>query len=180
MDKDDEIIDSPKDDDNQDVDKDLENTEDIDNDDNVEDETDVTALKEKNKQLFARAKKAEGFVLKNGKWVKKLEKSDTTKKLEAKDTSSEDVLTRDEAMLIAGGVDAEDLEQLKAIQKGTGVSLSEAVKNPMYEAYKEKKVKEAKRKKAQLGAGSGSGGGESDDINKPGLTEEEHRKLWSK
>lgn len=43
----------------------------------VEDTDDVAALKEKlqktseaNKQLFARAKKAEGFELKDGKWVK--------------------------------------------------------------------------------------------------------------
>src|SRR3990167_9936467 len=32
----------------------------------------IEALKEQNKQLFARAKKAEGFTLKDGKWVKEL------------------------------------------------------------------------------------------------------------
>ena len=31
---------------------------------------DVEALKEQNRQLFARAKKAEGFVLQDGKWLK--------------------------------------------------------------------------------------------------------------
>ena len=35
-----------------------------------ESQVDVEALKEQNKQLFARAKKAEGFTLKEGKWVK--------------------------------------------------------------------------------------------------------------
>lgn len=160
--------------------KDDENTEEETEGETLEEETDVDALKEKNKQLFARAKKAEGFVLKDGEWVKKPEKSDTSKKPEAEKTSSnEEALTRDEAILIAGGVDEEDLIQLKAIQKGTGVSLSEAVKNPMYQAYQKEKKAETKRKKAQLGAGGGSSKTD-DDINKQGLTEEEHRKLWSK
>lgn len=56
---------------------DIDPQNDIENDIIVDDNDDVDALKEKfnnvseqNKQLFARAKKAEGFELKEGKWVK--------------------------------------------------------------------------------------------------------------
>lgn len=176
MDKENEDIDSQNNDDDKDIDENLENTEEETEEEYSDEETDVDVLKKQKKDLFVRAKKAETELKKR----KAVDKETVKAKKDDSSNDSEDTLTRDEAMLIAGGVDAEDLEQLKAIRKGTGVSLSEAVKNPMYEAYKEKKVKEAKRKKAQLGAGSGLGGGESDDINKPGLTEEEHRKLWSK
>lgn len=166
--EDEEIITSENDDDDKDIDTNLENTEE-ETEEESEEEPDVDALQEKNKNLFARAKKAETELKK----LKSVKKDDSS-------NSSEEALTRDEAMLIAGGVDAEDLEQLKAIQKGTSVSLSEAVENPMYKAYKEKKVRDVKRKKAQLGTGSGGGGTKEDDINQEGLTREEHKKLWSK
>jgi hypothetical protein len=56
---------------NQNLDENLETT--------LEETDDVDVLKEKNRQLFARAKKAEGFVLKDGNWVKKVEQKLTEK-----------------------------------------------------------------------------------------------------
>lgn len=172
MENENESVDSNNNDgEDQDTDESLENTEEETEEtsnEETEDDSDVDSLQEKNKNLFARAKKAETELKK----LKSAKKDDSS-------TSSEEVLTRDEAFLIAGGVDTEDLEQLKIIQKGTDVSLSEAVKSPMYTAYKEQKEIKAKRKKAQLGASGGSGSSK-DDINKSGLTEKEHRALWEK
>lgn len=141
---------------------------------------DVEALKEKNRQLFARAKKAEGFVLKDGKWIKK-EKPPVEKKPEAKDATSE-YLTKEEAVLIAKGIDLEDLEQLKLIQKATGKSLKEASESPLYQGYTKQKEAETKRQKAQLGASRGGGGrsGDEEKLNKPNLSTDEHRAIWEK
>lgn len=45
--------------------------DDTSSDTDTQSEVDVEALKQQNRELFARAKRAEGFELKDGKWVKK-------------------------------------------------------------------------------------------------------------
>lgn len=137
-------------------------------------------IREKNKQLFARAKSAEGFVLKDGKYVKK--EKPPEKKPEAKDTNSES-LTREEVVLIAKGTDEEDLQQLKFIQKGMGegATLKQASESPLYQGYVANKAAEEKKRKGALGA---SGGGhfsvEEEKLNKPDLSEAEHKAIWEK
>ena len=170
MDNENEGVDSTTNDDNQDVDKDLENTEE-ETEEQSEEETNVDVLNEKNKNLFARAKKAEAE-------LKKIKKVDSSKEAEAKDTSSE-YLTKDEAVLIAKGMELEEMEQLKLIQKGMGGTLKEALESPLYQGYTKQKAVEDKRKKAQLGASSGSGEKEV-GFDKEDITAEEHRALWDK
>lgn len=128
---------------------------------------DAEELKKKNKQLFERAKKAEGEL--------KALKS----KGKGAESTSGDYLTRDEAILLAKGIDLEDMDQLKLIQKATGSSLKEAMENPLYQGYIKNKEAEIKRNKAQLGAAGGESAVEK-EFNKPNLTPEEHRALWEK
>lgn len=133
---------------------------------------DVDALKERlkkteeaNKRLYARLKEK-----KPQAEVKKETKQDTTN----------EYLTKDEAILIAKGMDLEDIEYAKLIQKGAGSTLKEALENPLFQAYTKQKEAEEMRKKAQLGASGGSAGKFDEGFNKPGLTEAEHRALWEK
>lgn len=94
-------------------------------------------------------------------------------------TASDNVFTRDEAVLIAQGMDLDDLDNLKAIQKGTGVkTLKEALESPLFKAYSKEKKEEQKRKAASLGASGGTG--RSSEIKpKPNMSEDEHRKFWA-
>jgi mRNA degradation ribonuclease J1/J2 len=90
-------------------------------------------------------------------------------------------LSREEAILIAKGMEDEDLAQLNKIAKGADISLSEAQKDPLFVAYLEKREQEKKSEKARLGASkSANFENKAPDFDKPGLSEEEHKNLWKK
>lgn len=95
-----------------------------------------------------------------------------------KQTLQENYLTREEGILIAKGMDEENLSQLKAIAKGKNISLLEAEKDPLFVSYFEKVQKEKKSEQAKLGASKGSTYKETKPAFTPGLTREEHEKLW--
>lgn len=95
-----------------------------------------------------------------------------------KQTLQENYLTREEGILIAKGMDDENISQLKAIAKGKNISLLEAEKDPLFVSYYEKVQKEKKSEQAKLGASKGSSYKESKPEFKPGLTREEHMALW--
>lgn len=118
-------------------------------------------------QVLARAKRAEDT-------VRKFKTSNETKA----PSNLNNVLSREEAVLIARGYDDESLNQIQVIAKGKGISMLDAEKDPLFVSYKEKKESEAKAEKAKLGASKGSGQKES----KPGFNKFEslsdHKKLW--
>jgi hypothetical protein len=120
----------------------------------------LTKAKDANKRLYARLKKEEKVEIKT--------KQDTTN----------EYLTKDEAILIAKGMDLEDIEQAKLIQKGMGSSLKDALENPLFKSYMAQKEAEEVRRKAQLGASGGGSAKVDEGFNKPDLTPEQHRKLW--
>lgn len=95
-----------------------------------------------------------------------------------KQTLQENYLTREEGILIAKGMDDENLSQLKVIAKGKGISLLEAEKDPLFVSYFEKSQKEKKSEQAKLGASKGSSYKETKPEFKSGLTREEHMALW--
>jgi len=84
----------------------------------------------------------------------------------------------DELRLIAQGMDQEDIEKLKVLSKGLGVSLLEATKDDIFIAYKDKRDKERKAKQASLGASKGSATYQEKNTIKSGMTAEEHRAAW--
>lgn len=147
--------------------------------DNEDNENDSGLLAKKNKQLFARAKKAEEEL----KELKSSKKGQSLKK-EPKDQSKiseEEIL--DKASLLNQGYSREDLAKLDKIKRleesdGNEISLMDAAKTDYFVAWKEMKEKEAKAKKAQLGA---SKRGSNSSSKKKPLSREEHKeavKSW--
>lgn len=95
-------------------------------------------------------------------------------------TPSDNGFTREEAVLIAQGMDLDDLDKLKAIQKGLGLgSFKEALESDLFTAYSDKKKADKKRQQASLGASGGTGRSGTIEA-KPNMSEEDHRKLWEK
>ena len=131
-----------------------ENTENLDspNEDKdaivLNEDDDIDAVKEKfgqlsekskktfddNKQLFSRAKKAEGFELKDGKWTK-IEKSveKVEKKSEEKKPDTQLVDKIDRLTLQAGGIkEKEEVELANKWKEKTGRELDEILTNEIF------------------------------------------------
>ena len=124
-------------------------------------EEESTDDSDKIKQLLVRTQKAE---------KKAKEAKAELERIKANpDTTS---LTREEAVLIAKGMDEADLDILATIQKSSGINLKEAQESALFKAYLKDKQSKVKKDKAQLPASKTYLG-----LNKYGkpLTEEEHR-----
>lgn len=124
----------------------------------VADDADATALKEKltelnekNRQLFARAKKAEGFELKDGHWVKSEPKVEKVKKEEKKEEKTEGLGYAEKAYLKASGVQERDEfdlfeSELGKYREGTPLDMvleSQDFKNKLTSLREKKKVEDA-------------------------------------
>jgi hypothetical protein len=123
---------------------------------------DYEALKQKNKELFERAKKAEALAKAKKNAELKSNKSNET------NVSEEDLIR---TARLASQLDDDDLEVLKTL----GGSLAEKIENPLFKAYKESKVKKQKSESASLKPSNGI----SAPKVKPDMTPEEH-KAWVK
>lgn len=128
----------------------------------AKDDDDADALKEKNKQLFARAKKAEGFVLKDGKWVKKAKAPAPAKppvKTNADDGGSNQPVDVNDAVQKA--LDKRDLDaldvsdsikkEIKIYARQNKVSVLEAAKAPYITFLKGEAEKKSKSEEASNG-----------------------------
>lgn len=133
-------------------------------------EVDVAKLQEINKKLFARAKKAEALLK-----TKPTQVTQPKKEI----TKTTDVLTREEAILIAQGYDENALAKIKAVSKGNGCSLLDATKDEMFVLWKDKQEAEAKKAKSNIGASKGSGSVRAEK-SIADMTEAEHRALVEK
>lgn len=120
------------------------------------------------KKLFARAKKAEAEA-KEAK--KKLAEAELNKTNQSSSANS------DELRLIAKGFSDEAIEQASAIAKGKGISLNEAIKDPLFIAYQASVKEQEKKDKAKLGAARGSSQVEETKI-KPDMSRDEHKEAW--
>lgn len=113
-------------------------------------------LEEKNKQLFARAKKPKP----------KAQPTNNSTQPDVKDISK---------FYASGGTD-EEFEVAETIMKGKEITFSEALKDPLLVTYREGMETKKKAEKAQLGASNGSPGEKKVDTSK--MTEEEHQKYF--
>ena len=118
---------------------------------------DIDALKEKyqnlsetNKKLFARAKKAEGFELKEGEWVKKPEpKKDDSKEDKPEANKSDELNEGQIALLTVKGFDHEDdisfiQKEMAESKKSLGEVLEmNYIKENLKELKKAREVKDA-------------------------------------
>lgn len=86
----------------------------------------------------------------------------------------------DELKLIARGLSDEEIDQAKVVAKGKGVSLQEAIKDPLFVTYQENLKEKQRKENARLGASRGSGESEDETPVKPDMTREEHQKAFKK
>lgn len=110
----------------------------------TEEVSEVEDLKQKNKELFARAKKAEGFVLVDGEWVKK-------PKVEVKEEvkpKSEDLTTKDFLTLAKADVHEEDVDRVIKFAKDNNMDIAKALKDDDLIAILESRTE--KRKSAEV------------------------------
>lgn len=107
---------------------------------------DLAKLQEQNKKLFERAKTAEA----------KLKEVKTNLPKTDEQQTNTDILSREEAILIAQGMQAEDLDELKAVAEAKKLSLLKAKETPLFQGYLEKIEAERKKEKAKLSASKGS------------------------
>jgi len=99
----------------------------------------VIDLAEKNKQLFARAKKAEGFELKNGHWVKAEKPAPKPEKTEVAPQAKTDVTDEldetSQLYLTVKGIEHEDdVALIKQWKKETGRDVRSIEKSPIFQA----------------------------------------------
>lgn len=95
-------------------------------------------LESANKQLFERAKKAEGFEKVDGKWIKKAKPVVQTKP--APKAKEADLSTTDVYALMKADVPEEDVDEVKRGAKVLGVSVSDALKDPVIKGILERKA----------------------------------------
>ena len=110
----------------------------------VEDlKTENEKIKSQNKQLFERAKKAEGFVLQDGKWVKPTSNQKPEEKPETPKTPAMEL----KDIRALQDVHDDDVDELIEYAKFKGVSVAEIKKLPVIQAHL--KVKAEERTTAQ-------------------------------
>lgn len=107
----------------------------------VDEEQDIEAvrqkakdLEEKNRQLFARAKKAEGFVLKDGHWVKPEPKPEQKAPAPVTPEAREDIGVRDTIAIMNAKVHEDDIGEVMEYAKFKGIPVAEALKSPILKA----------------------------------------------
>lgn len=155
---------------------------DLSNEESVADtptEDEVAKLKELNRKLFVRAKTAEGFVLKDGHWVKKTQPVAQPKEIVKEVQPSQNFITKDDyeegILRTSKGYTDEDVDVLKTVSKGKGISLFQAEQDPMFKLHLSNKAEEEKKSKAQLGTSKGSS---SHGVVKESMTREEHMEMF--
>lgn len=86
-------------------------------------------IESSNKQLFARLKKAQGFELKDGTWVKK-EAAQKPAEQPTNKTSKQDLSQADIFTLVKADVHQEDIAEIQDYATLKGVSIAEALATP--------------------------------------------------
>lgn len=93
----------------------------------------VLALEEKNRQLFARAKKAEGFELKDDKWVK-VEKEEKKPKAEVSKPDGEFGLLQKSYLRSADIVEEDEVELVKKLMEETGKDIDVLIETKYFKS----------------------------------------------
>lgn len=117
------------------------NSEESTNESTEEVDEEKARLKDLNKKLYARAKKAEGFEFKDGKWVKP-EKKETQSKVEPKTISKSEpkLSVQDFYSLTKNNISEEDIEDVTEFATFKKISISEALKSPTLKAILSEKA----------------------------------------
>ena len=118
---------------------------------------DVEYLKEQNKRLFERAKKAEGFVKDaSGNWIKKPKPTTPEPKPVANEVAKTEVSVslKDQIALINAKISEEDIDEVLDYAKFKGITVTEAIKSPVVQATIREKMEQRKTAEAVNTSGS--------------------------
>jgi len=100
-------------------------------------------------------------------------------KTEASPVAQASGLTREEAILFAQGLSEEEVAKAQRIALIEGVSVTEAIKDPIYQAWKTKNEETKKSEQASVGTSTGSPTAkQKQDFNSKGLEREDHKALF--
>jgi hypothetical protein len=148
----------------------------------VEEDTNISENSEENtmsiQEKLENAEKAKSQILAR---AKKAEEELKALKANPQVKQNNDPQLAEELKLIARGLSDEEIEQAKIVAKGTGQSLQEAIKNPLFTIFQKDLKEKQKREDVKLGASKGSG--ESEEIIKgteSGSSREEHMEAFKK
>ena len=145
------------------------------------------AYQEKNKALFGRltaeetARKQAEVDRDKAKADLEVKSKEIPPKIEKKEEIEEKKETgpsTDELRLIAKGLSDEEIDEAKAIAKGKGITLVEALKTKTFLLFQKDLLEEREKEKAKLGASGGSGSGDGKPKVTPGMSREDHEKAW--
>lgn len=128
----------------------------------VDKDKQIAELRAKNQKLYARIQRDKG-------------KSAGDKSKDKKPGA----LSREEAILFAQGLSEEEVEQAGKVAALQGVKLTEAVKDDLFTGWKAKRDKQVELQKAQLGGSKGAKASVKKTFDSPGLSDDDHRKLFS-
>lgn len=144
----------------------------LDDIENVEGEA-KTYTEEQFRQVVARAKKAEAQ-LKATKQTTQQTASQTLTNAPSNTTDDIDV-----KILKSQGTPQDEIEVLQKIAKVNNTTVIDAKNDNLFKLYISNKEQQEKADKARLGASKGSGNVKKEKgFNTPGLSQEEHRRLW--
>lgn len=123
------------------------------------DEADPEELKQKNKELYARLKKAQGFELKDGKWVKKPVKPNFEKKPAVVPPKDADIDKLLDAKLEKRELEALDMsdelkKEVQTYAKNQGVSIKQALNSKYIKFLQEEEDRKERTNNASLGGSS--------------------------
>lgn len=101
-----------------------------------------TKTTETNAQLYARTKKAEGFELKDGKWVKPEKQTETKATDTSKNTEKDGFSQTDLIAIIKAEVPEEDIQEVADYAKLKGISIKEALASDVVKSILKIKTEE--------------------------------------
>ena len=157
--------------------------------DDIDDIDDIEVLRETAKEdkrlkgvFFARAKKAEGFVLVGDKWVKPAAKDTTKTETVQNHNNINQSLTADQVdirILTTQGVPKDEIDMLQKIAALNGCTIIDAQSDPYFKNYKDTKEKQERQEKANLGPSKNGGTAKAEKtFNTPGLDKDSHKEMW--
>lgn len=153
-------------------------TQEVETSENIDDETtDVEEeTTEESQNWEAEAKKWRAIAERKAKKAEQATKEPATRKPELTGSLSED-----DILTITMLQDKELIERARKIARLEGISLAEAVENPMFTYAKQAYEEEKRKEKSQMEASRGSGTrGQRKTFTTPGLTKEQHKELFMK
>jgi hypothetical protein len=151
----------------------------------LSDEEKATKISEKKAELIKQeyatiAEKAKKDAELANNYKIRAEKAEKANAIPPKNNSNDPQLS-EELKLIARGLSDEAIEQAKVIAKGKGISLPEAIKDPLFLIFKKDLEETEKRENAKLGASKGSGETEQEiKGTESGAPRDEHIKAFNK